>query len=55
MCLSGDTFVSEMGAVRAEESSGFELEKRPPVTWSQGIYMSTKNRFGFFLDSKEGV
>ena len=30
MCLSGDPFVPKMGTVRAEESCGFELEKRPP-------------------------
>jgi len=38
MCLSGDRFVPKMGAVRAEESCGFALEKRPPVPWSQSIY-----------------
>jgi len=31
MCLSGDPFVPKMGAVKAKESCGFELEKRPPV------------------------
>ena len=33
MCLSGDHFVKRMGALRAEESCGFVLEKRPPDPW----------------------
>ncbi len=37
MCLSGDPFVPKMGAVRAEESCGFELEKRPPDPWFRCI------------------
>ena len=37
MCLSGDPFVPKMGAVTAEESCGFELEKRPPDPWFLSI------------------
>jgi len=35
MCLSGDPFVPKMGAVRAEESCGFELENRPQTPGSE--------------------
>jgi hypothetical protein len=30
MCLSGDPFVPNIGAVTAEESCEFDLEKSPP-------------------------
>jgi len=38
MCLSGDPFVPKMGAVRAEESCGFEFEKRPLDPWFRSIW-----------------
>jgi len=38
MCLSGDPFVPKMGAIRAKESCGFELEKKPPDPWFRSIY-----------------
>jgi len=37
MCLFGEPFVSKKGAARAEESCGFELEKRPPDPCLQSI------------------
>jgi hypothetical protein len=43
MCLSGDPFVPKKGAVGAEESCGFELEKRPldpaPIAYNENYFL----------------
>ena len=61
MCLSRDPFVPNMVAVRAEESCGFELEKRPQTPGFDQIKRTCQIKHSclpdtvlrFFLDSHE--